>query len=107
MPKLSFCWYEGKVQGMVKTWYPTGALESQKEMANNAKHGVLTAWYRDGNLMMIEEYNNEKLVRGDYLKKGEKVPVSQVIEGKGTVSIFDAERYFVQKIVYVNGKPEI
>ena len=107
MPKLSFCWYEGKVQGMVKTWYPTGALESQKEMANNAKHGVLTAWYRDGNLMMIEEYNNEKLVRGDYLKKGEKVPVSQVIEGKGTVSIFDAEGYFVQKIVYVNGKPEI
>jgi antitoxin component YwqK of YwqJK toxin-antitoxin module len=106
-PKLSFYWYEGKIQGMVKTWYSTGVLESQKEMANNAKNGVLTAWYRDGNLMMIEEYDNDKLVRGDYFKKEERTPISQVIEGKGLVTIFDAEGHFVQKISYVNGKPEL
>lgn len=106
-PKLSFYWYEGKIQGMVKTWYSTGVLESQKEMASNAKNGVLTAWYRDGNLMMIEEYNNDKLMRGDYFKKEERIPVSQVVDGKGTVTIFDAEGHFVQKIAYVNGKPEI
>ncbi|MFI0435366.1 MAG: toxin-antitoxin system YwqK family antitoxin [Parachlamydiaceae bacterium] len=106
-PKLSFYWYDGKVQGMVKTWYANGVLESQKEMANNVKNGVLSAWYRDGNLMMIEEYNNDKLVRGDYFKKGERIAVSQVSEGKGTVSIFDADGHFVQKILYVNGKPEM
>lgn len=106
-PKLSFYWYEGKIQGMVKTWYPTGILESQKEMANNAKNGVLTAWYRDGNFMMIEEYSNDKLMRGDYFKKEERIPTSQVIDGKGTVTIFDAEGHFVQKIAYVNGKPEV
>lgn len=106
-PKLSFYWYEGKIQGMVKTWYSTGVLESQKEMANNTKNGVLTAWYRDGNLMLIEEYDNDKLVRGDYFKKGEKVPATQVMEGKGTVSIFDADGHFVQRIPYVNGKPEV
>ncbi len=105
-PKLSFHWYQGKVQGMVKTWHSNGVLESQKEMANNKKHGVFTAWYRDGNLLMIEEYNHDKLVRGDYFKKEERAPISQVLEGKGMVSIFDSEGHFVQKIPYVNGKPE-
>lgn len=106
-PKLSFYWYEGKIQGMVKTWHSNGIMESQKEMANNAKNGVLTAWYRDGNLMIIEEYDNDKLVRGDYFKKEERVPVSQVIDGKGVATIFDADGHFVQKISYLNGKPEI
>lgn len=107
LPKLSFFWYEGKVQGMVKTWYPTGVLESQKEMSNNTKNGMSTAWYRDGNLMMIEEYNTDKLVRGDYFKKEERIPISQIAEGKGTATIFDAEGHLVQKINYINGKPEL
>lgn len=106
-PKLSFYWYEGKIQGMVKTWYSTGVLESQKEMSNNVRNGVLTAWYRDGNLMMIEEYDNDKLMRGDYFKREERVPASQLIEGKGIVTIFDADGHFVQRISYLNGKPEI
>lgn len=106
-PKLSFYWYEGKIQGHVKSWYPNGAPECQKEMANNAKNGVLTAWYHDGCMMMIEQYESDKLIRGDYFKKEEKAPVSQVLEGKGTATIFDADGHFVQKISYANGKPEI
>jgi antitoxin component YwqK of YwqJK toxin-antitoxin module len=105
-PKLSFYWYEGKIQGHVKTWYPDGSPESQKEMANNTKNGVLTAWYRSGEMMLIEEYENNKLLRGDYFKMEEKIPVSQVIDGKGTVTIFDADGHFVQKIAYSHGKPE-
>ncbi|MBS4163197.1 Uncharacterized protein PRO82_000495 [Candidatus Protochlamydia amoebophila] len=105
-PKLAFYWYEGKIQGHVKTWYANGVQESQKEMANNAKHGVSTAWYQDGNLMMIEEYDNDKLIKGDYFRKGERAPASQVIIGKGTATIFDAEGHFVQKINYLNGKPD-
>lgn len=92
---------------MVKSWYPTGIVESQKEMANNAKNGVLTAWYRDGSFMMIEEYDHDALVRGDYFKKEERSPASQVIDGKGIVTIFDADGHFVQKISYLNGKPEM
>jgi antitoxin component YwqK of YwqJK toxin-antitoxin module len=106
-PKLSFYWYEGKVQGHVKTWYPNGSPESQKEMANNAKNGVLTCWYRDGEMMLIEEYENNKLIRGDYFKKEEKIPVTQVVDGKGIATIFDADGHFVQKITYMHGKPEI
>ncbi|MCE2982488.1 MAG: hypothetical protein LW832_02865 [Parachlamydia sp.] len=105
--KLSFFWHEGKVQGHATTWYPNGVMESQKEMANNAKHGVSMAWYRDGQLMMIEEYDNGKLVRGDYFRKGERLPLSHVQGGKGTVSLFDADGHFVQKIQYDNGRPDV
>lgn len=104
--KLSFYWYEGKIQGLARSWYSNGVQESQKEMSNNSKNGVSTAWYRDGSFMMIEEYEDNKLIRGDYFRKGEKVPVSQVSQGKGIVSIFDADGHFVQKIMYVNGKPD-
>lgn len=104
-PKLSFYWYDGKVHGITKTWYSNGCLESQKEISNNKKQGLSTAWYQDNNLMMIEEYDQGNLVKGDYFKKGEKNPFSQVIQGKGTVTIFDGMGHFIQKISYVNGKP--
>lgn len=104
-PRLSFHWYDGKIQGIVKSWYPDGIIESQRDMSNNKKNGLLTAWYRDGNLMMIEEYENGKLIRGDYFKKGDKLAVTQVNQGKGTATIYDAEGHFVQKITYNNGKP--
>jgi antitoxin component YwqK of YwqJK toxin-antitoxin module len=106
-PRLSFYWYEGKIQGIAKTWYSNGVQESQREMSNNAKNGVATAWYRDGNLMLIEQYEQDKLIRGDYFKKGDKTPVSQVIQGRGTATLFDADGHFVQKVMYENGKPDL
>lgn len=106
-PKLSFFWYEGKIQGHVKTWYTNGNLESQKEMTNNVKNGVLTAWYRNGSMMLMEEYDNGNLIRGEYFKREEKIPVSQISEGKGIATIFDADGNYVQKISYLNGKPDI
>lgn len=106
LPKLSFHWYDGKIHGATRTWYPNGNLESQREIANNKKHGVATVWYRDNNLMIIEEYEQGKLMRGEYYKKGERTPFTQINQGKGTASIFDAEGNFVQKINYTNGKPD-
>lgn len=106
-PRIAFNWYEGKVQGDVKTWYIDGSLESHKEMSNNVRHGVLSTWYRNGDLMMIEEYDNGLLVRGDYFKKGEKTSISQVAQKKGTATIYDADGHYVQKINYLNGKPEV
>lgn len=105
LPRLSVQWYQGKVQGTMKSWYPDGTLESQREMSNNAKNGVLTAWYHDGSLMMIEDYEQDKLIRGDYFRKGEKDPISQVQEGKGIAMLYDADGIFVQKVTYERGKP--
>ena len=105
LPKLSISWYEGKVQGIAKTWYDNGVQESKREMSNNTKNGILTAWYRDGQLMLIEEYDHNKLVKGEYYRKGDRNPISMVNEGKGIVTMFDQEGNFVKKITYEQGIP--
>lgn len=103
-PKLYILWLEGKILS-VKTWYENGLLESQKEMSDNKKHGLSFAWYLDGNLMMIEEYDHNKLVKGSYFKKGEKTPFANIENGKGTAIIFDKEGRFSKKVLYESGKP--
>lgn len=106
-PKLSVTWYEGKVQGTCKSWYDNGTQESQREMSNNKKNGHVTAWYRDGSLMLIEEYEQDKLLRGEYFSKKEKEPVSQIKEGRGIATLYDSEGSFIQKVNYLNGKPVV
>ncbi len=36
--KLLIDWFEDQIQGMVKTWYPNGKIESQREMSSNKSH---------------------------------------------------------------------
>ena len=91
---------------MVKTWYPDGSMESQREMSGNYKNGLLTAWYIDGNLMLIEEYDRDKLIRGEYFKKGEKIPASQVAGGKGVATLFDSEGNYLRRVNIFNGRPQ-
>jgi antitoxin component YwqK of YwqJK toxin-antitoxin module len=106
-PKFAVNWSEGSMHGIVRTWYENGNLESQRDHNNNKKQGLSTAWYRDGSLMLIEEYDQDKLVKGEYYKKGVKVPCSTITNGKGTVTLFDAEGNFIKKVTYQNGKPNI
>lgn len=105
-PKVSMSWYQGKIQGLVKTWYENGVQESQKEMSENKKNGVSSAWYNDGQLMLIEEYEKGKLKKGDYFRKGEKKPVSQINNSEGVATLFDAEGNYLRKVEYRHGKPE-
>jgi len=104
--EISLFWINGKIEGEVRTWYPNGQIESKKEVHGNKKQGIYTAWYRDGNLMMIEDYDREALKKGEYYKKGIKTPVSRVIKGGGTATIYDPDGNFLNKVVYKNGKPE-
>lgn len=105
MPKVSINWVNGKIQGNSKTWYPNGVMESQREMNNNEKNGVLTAWYEDGSVMLLEEYERNKLVKGEYFAPREKIPVSLVSNGKGIATIFDSHGNLIRKVTYSNGKP--
>lgn len=107
LPKISVNWYEGKVQGTTKSWYENGTQESKREMSNNKRNGHSTAWYRDGSLMMIEEYEQDKLIRGEYYSKREKEPVSEIKEGRGTATLYDGEGNFIHKVNYLQGKPVV
>lgn len=104
-PKLLLTWNEGVLQGPVKTWYENGQMESQREMSGNQKHGYLTAWYRNGALMLVEEYDTGKLIKGEYYRLGEKIATSQIEKGKGIATLFNAEGNFSKKVHYQDGKP--
>lgn len=104
-PKLYIHWCEGVAQGMTRTWYSNGVLESEREISDNKKQGVSSAWYKDGSLMMIEEYENDELYRGTYMKKGESHPVSSVEDGEGTATFYDANGFFLKRVPYSKGRP--
>lgn len=103
--KLYLQWNNGVIQGISRSWYPNGVLESEREMYNNCKHGISSAWYPDGSLMLIEEYENDQLYSGTYMKKGSLSPVSLVTKGEGVATIYDTEGVFSKRISYKKGRP--
>ncbi|KPK33207.1 MAG: hypothetical protein AMS24_01815 [Chlamydiae bacterium SM23_39] len=105
-PKISIPWIEGVIQGVVKTWYPNFIIQSQKEMAQNKKNGISSAWYEDGHLMLAERYENDFLIEGKYYKKGENEPITEVYDGNGTATLFDEKGNFVKSIKYINRIPQ-
>ncbi|MFI5333865.1 MAG: toxin-antitoxin system YwqK family antitoxin [Chlamydiales bacterium] len=105
LPKLMVTWSDDQLHGVTKTWYPTGLMQSQREMSGNKKHGMSFAWYKDGTLMFNEEYENDRLDKGIYFKKGEKEVVSKIDGGKGVATLFDADGKLLKKINYEKGKP--
>jgi hypothetical protein len=58
-------------------------------------------------MMMIEEYDQDKLVRGNYYPRGECYPITSVEDGNGTATIYDADGTFIRKIIYWHGQPQI
>jgi antitoxin component YwqK of YwqJK toxin-antitoxin module len=104
--KLMITWHEGVINGMIKTWYLNGNLESQRQMLQNKKHGPSCAWYQDGSIMLIEEYEQDLLTKGFYYKMGEKEPLSQIDHGNGIATLFDGKGIFLRKILYEKGKPQ-
>ncbi len=105
-PRLEIEWHNGILQGSVKTWYQSGQLESQREYMSNFKHGLSMAWYIDGSIMLIEEYEKDRLIRGEYRRRGENNPISRVENGKGTATIFDSHGALIKRIRYIDGQPE-
>jgi antitoxin component YwqK of YwqJK toxin-antitoxin module len=104
-PKLLLHWQEDILQGIVKTWFPSGVQQSQKEIYQNKKNGQSLAWFSNGSLMLSEEYEKDLLVSGTYYKKGDKKPISRVHQGKGIATIYHADGYLLHKIFYEKGVP--
>lgn len=104
-PKIVLHWQDDMLQGLVKTWYPDGTLESEREMYQNKKNGPSLAWYKNGSLMLQEEYEKDLLTSASYYKKGDKKPVSRISKGKGTATLYNGEGYFLKKIPYEKGLP--
>lgn len=106
-PKLYMEWYEDAIHGICRSWYPNGTLESEREIVDNKKQGVSSAWYKDGALMLIEEYENDLLLRGSYMKRGDEKPISIIESGEGTANFYDGDGFFVKRVDYKKGEPVI
>ena len=104
-PKLSVGWDNGQIHGQIKTWYKNSTLETQKEYSQNKKNGSHFAWYENGSVMFVEEYENDLLVKGSYYQKNQKGPISTIYKAKGIATLFDSKGRFIKKISYINGKP--
>lgn len=103
--QLQLEWLAGEVHGIVKTWYLNGILESEREFSHNKKEGLHLAWYIDGTIMLLEEYENDILCKGSYYKLGKKDPISTIQRGTGTATLYDQEGRFLRKINYERGFP--
>lgn len=105
LPKLSVHWNDNMIHGAVKTWYNNGSQQSEREYCRNQKQGPSLAWYRGGALMLIEEYEEDRLVKGQYFKINSKEPVSNIVNGNGAAFLYDETGSFLRKISYSKGKP--
>lgn len=105
LPKLSVSWEDNAIHGSVKSWYPSGQMQSQRDFCRNKKSGPSLAWYRDGSLMLVEEYEDDRLVKGQYYKKNALDATSTVLNGTGTATLYDENGIFLRKVSYVKGDP--
>ena len=106
-PKICLHWHDDLLQGVVKTWYPNSIMQSQREVNGNKKQGLSFAWYTNGDLMLMEEYENDLLIKGTYFKKGDKIPISKIEGGKGLATLYTNEGIFLRKVVYEKGHPKL
>jgi antitoxin component YwqK of YwqJK toxin-antitoxin module len=103
IPRMQIFWDNSTIHGLVKTWYKNNQLESQKEYSRNKKNGLHTAFYENGSVMFIEEYENDLLIKASYFKKDQTNAISDIINGNGVATIFDKNGIFLKKINYKDG----
>lgn len=105
VPKLEMQWNQDELQGQIRSWYPSGVLQSRREIAANKRNGLNTAWHEDGSLMLVEEYRDDLLVKGEYYAPESLHPVSSVQGGAGTATVFDGQGHVTNRISYLDGFP--
>lgn len=102
--KMCIDWHQDEITGIVKTFYKSGILESQKTYSHNKKNGPLSCYYPDGSLMLLETYSQDRLIEGKYFKKGDTEPASTVDDGTGCATLFDEWGGINKQINYEKGK---
>ncbi|WP_080123920.1 toxin-antitoxin system YwqK family antitoxin [Chlamydia suis] len=105
--KMLLTWSKGVLQGAVKTWYPSGTLESSKELVQNKKNGLLMLYYPTGQVMATEEYAEDLLIKGEYFRPDDRYPFAKVEKGCGTAVFFSPTGGILKKVFYEDGKPAI
>jgi antitoxin component YwqK of YwqJK toxin-antitoxin module len=104
-PKISLQWNDNMVHGCVKTWYSNGQMQSQREFSHNKRMGPSLGWYKDGSIMLVEEYDQDRLQKGLYYRKNGIDAISSVVNGSGIATLYDENGVFLRKVNYQKGDP--
>jgi TonB family protein len=97
--------------GVVKTKFPNGNIQSEITYANKIREGAAKFYYENGNLKQEFSYVNGKvdgLVK-EYYENGKLKQTYNIVEGKreGPVSLFKEDGTFLTDITYERGKKVI
>jgi len=95
-------------EGLVKTYYPNGKIESEIIYVNKIREGAAKFYYENGNIRQEFSYVNGKvdgLVK-EYFENGKLKLTYNIENGKkeGRVSIFKEDGTFLTDIPYEKGK---
>ncbi len=88
---------KGLIEGVVKTYYPSGKIQSTQTYKSNAKEGTSKAYYESGTLKAEVNFKNDKL-GGKFKKYSESGKLLE--EGNWE----NGRREGIQKIYYQSGK---
>jgi TonB family protein len=98
-------------EGLVKTKFPNGNIQSEITYVNKIREGGAKFYYENGNLKQEFSYVNGKvdgLVK-EYYESGKLKITYNIVEGKreGPVSLFKEDGTFLTDITYERGKKVI
>jgi TonB family protein len=94
--------------GVVKTYFPNGKIQSEISYVNKIREGAAKFYYDNGNLRQEFSYLNGKvngLVK-EYYENGKLKLTYNIVEGKkeGPVSLFKEDGTYLTDISYEGGK---
>jgi antitoxin component YwqK of YwqJK toxin-antitoxin module len=88
---------KGFIEGVVKTYYPSGTIQSKEAYKNNVKEGTSKAYYESGKLKAEVIFKDDKL-SGKFKKYNERGTLLE--EGNWE----EGKREGIQKVYYESGK---
>ena len=95
-------------EGLVKTYFPNGKIQSEITYVNKIREGAAKFYYDNGNIRQEFSYVNGKvdgLVK-EYYESGKLKQTYNIVEGKkeGPVSLFKEDGTYLTDISYIRGK---
>lgn len=106
-PYITMMWSGGLLQGLAQTWYPSGQLQSEREILEETTHGRYNSYYYNGDLRAMERYEHGVLYTGRYWRLGDTDEVSHVEKGSGIATFFDDYGYNKHEVQYTEGTPSL
>jgi TonB family protein len=95
-------------QGLVKSYYPNGALQSEINYSSNVRDGLAKFYYPNGKLNREINYTEGRVegVVKEYYENGNVKEIYEIVDGKrsGIASFFELDGKNSKNLTFENGK---